>query len=244
MVQGAMPQTLSEVTNRLNAALAPLQFSAPVACTYNPLIYARPMWEEFIDRYGTGPKEVVLFGMNPGPWGMVQTGIPFGEVAAVRDWLRLDAAIGKPVEEHPRRRVEGLACVRSEVSGRRVWEWAQSRFNTPESLFERFFVANYCPLACLESSGRNFTPDKLRKSEREPLLAACDEALRETVAVLQPRWVVGIGKFALQRAQLALAGCDLSISSIPHPSPASPLANRGWAKLADEGLRELGITIP
>ena len=26
--------------------------------------------------------------MNPGPFGMVQTGVPFGEVEAVRSWLQ------------------------------------------------------------------------------------------------------------------------------------------------------------
>jgi len=214
-----------------------------VTQTYNPLLYARPMWDRFLERYGHGPKEVVLFGMNPGPWGMVQTGIPFGEVSAVRDWLALNEPIGKPDSEHPKRPVEGLDCSRSEVSGRRVWNWARDRFGTPENFFGRFFIANYCPLAFLEASGRNFTPDKLRKAEREPLLAACDDALRSTIAVLQPNWVVGIGKFALNRARTALADCDVSIGSIPHPSPASPLANRGWAKLADDGLRELGIAL-
>ena len=241
MVEAGTPATLGDVTDRLLARLAPLEFGPPVTHTYNPLVYARPMWDAFIETWGVGPKEVVLFGMNPGPWGMAQTGIPFGEVAAVRDWLGLDAAIGKPEQEHPKRRVEGLSCPRSEVSGRRVWEWAQSRFKTPEVFFERFFIANYCPLAFLEASGRNFTPDKLGRAEREPLLAACDEALRMTIEMLEPRWVVGLGKFALKRAQIALAGCDVTIGSIPHPSPASPLANRGWAKLADEGLRGLGI---
>ena len=36
-------------------------------------------------------KRVVFLGMNPGPFGMAQVGVPFGEVAAVRDWLRIDA---------------------------------------------------------------------------------------------------------------------------------------------------------
>jgi single-strand selective monofunctional uracil DNA glycosylase len=234
-------RTLFDVTDELLEALAPLEFSPPVAHVYNPLLYARPLWDSFLERWGSGPREVVLFGMNPGPWGMVQTGIPFGEVAAVRDWLALGGTIGKPAVEHPKRPVTGLNCPRSEVSGRRVWGWAESRFQTPDKFFQRFFVANYCPLAFLEESGRNFTPDKLRKTERDPLLAACDEALRATVTVLRPKWVVGIGKFALKRATIALGDCDVAIGSIPHPSPASPLANRGWAKLADDGLRDLGV---
>jgi single-strand selective monofunctional uracil DNA glycosylase len=233
---------LLEITDRLLADLEPLRFGPPVSHVYNPLLYARAMWDEYVRRYGAGPKEALLFGMNPGPWGMVQTGIPFGEIAAVREWLQLEEPIGRPEREHPKRPVDGLACTRSEVSGRRVWGWAQERFATPDVFFDRFFVANYCPLAFLEESGRNFTPDKLPKAERDPLLAACDAAFRATVQDLRPRVVVGIGKFAFDRARIALAGLDVTIGTIPHPSPASPIANRGWSALADAGLAALGVS--
>jgi single-strand selective monofunctional uracil DNA glycosylase len=239
-----MATDLREATDTLLHALAPLRFEAPVTFVYNPLKYARPMWDAYLERFGSSPKEVVLFGMNPGPWGMVQTGIPFGEVAAVRDWMKLDEPISRPANEHPKRPVEGLSCRRSEVSGRRVWEWAQSRFGTADAFFQRFFVANYCPLAFLEESGRNFTPDKLPMATRQPLLEACDRALLSTMSCLRPRVVVGIGRFAYDRARRLLHDHDVRIGTIPHPSPASPIANRGWAALADQGLAQLGIRVP
>ncbi|MEW6741835.1 MAG: uracil-DNA glycosylase family protein [Planctomycetota bacterium] len=180
-------------------------------------------------------------GTEAGPWGMAQTGVPFGEVMAVRDWLAIEGRAGKPEPAHPERPVLGLACPRSEVSGARLWGWAKHTFGTPRRFFERFFVANYCPLLFLEASGRNRTPDKLRVHERQALFAACDRALRETVAVLGPTHVVGVGGFATRRAEEVLGTMDIIIGSIPHPSPANPSANRGWEALARQALSELGI---
>ncbi|HEX6201264.1 MAG TPA: uracil-DNA glycosylase family protein, partial [Thermoanaerobaculia bacterium] len=187
---------------------------------------------------------------NPGPWGMSQTGVPFGEIAAVREWMGIDGRVERPEPEHPKRPIEGFACSRSEVSGRRLWGWARERFGAPERFFERFFVWNYCPLVFLEESGRNRTPDKLPRAEAEPLLAACDRALAAAVEHLRPRLVVGIGRFAEDRARRALgAGASgvgpggLRLGCVLHPSPASPAANLGWAEAAEERLRDLGVEI-
>lgn len=225
-------------------ALAPLRFNPPVSHVYNPLVYAREPYERYLERYGAGPKEVLLLGMNPGPFGMAQTGVPFGEVRLVRDWLRIDGRVDKPAVEHPKRPVLGFDCPRSEVSGARLWGWARDTFGTPERFFARFFVFNYCPLAFMEASGRNLTPDKLPRAEREPLFAACDEALRRFAAVWKPRWVIGVGAFAEQRARRALGEAGPTFGRILHPSPASPLANSGWADSVNRSLRELGIAIP
>jgi len=232
--------TLLAIGDELTRRLSGLRFRAPVAYVYNPLEYARQAYAQYVSRYGTGRREIVMFGMNPGPWGMVQTGVPFGEVTIVRDWLGINAKVAKPPREHPRRRVDGFACQRSEVSGARLWGWARDTFRTPHRFFDRFFVANYCPLAFMEASGRNRTPDKLPAAEREPLLAACDNALRRTIEHFRPRFVVGIGAFAESRARIALAGMDVTIARILHPSPASPAANRGWEKRMTEQL--LSIT--
>jgi single-strand selective monofunctional uracil DNA glycosylase len=235
------PAALLEASDALVRALARLRFTPPVTPVYQPLEYARAAWGSYLERYGAGPKEVILVGMNPGPFGMAQTGVPFGEVELVRDWLGIDAVIDRPRREHPKRLVEGFACTRREVSGQRLWGWARDRFEKPERFFSRFFVANYCPLLFLEASGRNRTPDKLPAAERTPLEAACDAALRRTVEILRPGLVVGVGGFAEARARTALAGLDVSIGRIPHPSPASPTANRGWAPQAEAALRELGV---
>ena len=162
---------LVDAVRRGSRSLGALGFGAPVACTYNPLDYAWDVHRKWLERYGKGTKEVLFVGMNPGPFGMVQTGVPFGEVAAVRGWLDLGGRIRSPEHVHPKRPVEGFACTRSEVSGRRLWGWVRDRFGSAEAFSRRFFVANYCPLVFMEASGRNRTPDALPAREREALFA-------------------------------------------------------------------------
>jgi single-strand selective monofunctional uracil DNA glycosylase len=226
---------------RLCRELAPLSFGPPVSHVYNPLVYARAPYGDYVRRYAAGKKQVLYLGMNPGPFGMAQTGVPFGEVTLVRDFLGVRGAVGKPEGEHPKRPIEGFACTRSEVSGARLWGTLAARYADPMGFFEHAFVANYCPLVFMESSGKNRTPDKLPAGERDALYAACDRHLRSLVEALEPRYVIGVGKFAQARAQQALGELDVVISTIAHPSPASPAANRGWAPLVDAALGKLGL---
>jgi single-strand selective monofunctional uracil DNA glycosylase len=226
---------------QLRDAVGALRFAAPVTHVYNPLDYAWAPHEAYLRRFGGGSKDVVFLGMNPGPFGMAQTGVPFGEVASVRGFLGLEAPVGVPREVHPRRPVEGFACGRSEVSGRRLWGAVAAAFGTPEAFFGAHMVLNYCPLAFMEASGRNRTPDQLPASERAPLFEACDLHLRAAVAALSPRWVVGVGHFAEGRARAALAGLPVQLGRISHPSPASPAANRGWEALVTTELAALGL---
>ena len=231
---------LVDISAELSARVEELDFPS-VPFVYNPLVYARVPHEAYLERWGERtPRDVLLVGMNPGPFGMAQTGVPFGDVAMVRDFLGITGPVGRPAREHPRRPISGFACTRSEVSGTRLWGWARDRFSTADRFFDRVFVTNWCPLVFMDESGRNRTPDKLPAEERAPLFRVCDEALARIVDVLEPRLVVGIGRFAERRAHEAL-GHGTRIGSIPHPSPASPAANRGWAEAVDVRLRELGF---
>ena len=232
---------MAEITDELVSGLQSLTFSEPVTHIYNPLVYARAGYDHYLHRFGSGRKHVLLLGMNPGPFGMAQTGVPFGDVEMVRDWMGLAAPIDQPDAPHPKRPVDGFACRRKEVSGRRLWEWARQRFGTPEIFFKRFLVINYCPLAFMESSGRNRTPDRLPVAAKQALFRVCDRALRQTVAIYRPRWVIGIGAFAHKRAAAALAGQDVHIGRIMHPSPANPNANRGWISIVETELAAMGI---
>ena len=234
---------LFDTTDELIMELGVLHFGPPVTHVYNPLVYARKAYDEYLTRYGSGPKEIVLLGMNPGPWGMAQSGIPFGEINLVKNWLQIETDVGTPRVVHPKRPVMGFDCKKSEVSGKRLWGWARHTFGSPKKFFKRFFVANYCPLLFLETSGRNRTPPNLKLSDRKPLMDVCDQALRNTIVHLKPRYVVGVGTFARDRALKALAGMDLVIGGITHPSPANPRANRGWDKVIFKELNDLGIKL-
>ena len=223
--------------------LRTLRFGTPVTHVYNPLEYAQEALRQYHTKYASAPKEVVFLGMNPGPWGMAQTGVPFGEINAVRDWMKIQAPVGLPAKMHPKRPVMGFSCTKREVSGKRLWGWVQKTFQTPGRFFKRFFVANYCPLLFIEKSGRNRTPDQIRVAERKPLLEICDRALRRTIGYFKPHYVIGVGKFAEKRARIALDNHEVEIGMIAHPSPASPQANRGWEPLIVKQLAALGINI-
>ena len=221
-----------------------MHFSDPVHVVYNPLKYARRSHERYLESYARSGTEAILLGMNPGPWGMAQTGVPFGEVELTRTFLGIDEPVDTPDIEHPKRPIQGFKCTRREVSGRRLWSWAQERFETADMFFDRFFVWNHCPLAFLELEGRNRTPDKLPASERGPLLERCDQALREIVEIMQPRMLIGVGGFAFKRAKHVLGGDGPELGTILHPSPASPAANRGWAPQVEQQLEAMGISLP
>ncbi len=244
------PHDQLDELHRLTAELADrvdrLDFGGRVAYTYNPLRYAAEPYKRYLDRFGRGKKEILFLGMNPGPWGMAQIGIPFGEINAARNWLKLEAPVERPAQEHPKRPVEGFDCSRSEVSGRRLWGLFSEEFATPEAFFADHFVANYCPLVFMEESGKNFTPDKLPKAESAPLFTACDDHLEGLLHIFRPRFLLGVGKFAYKQL-LRVAGRlpveerkGITIDSILHPSPASPAANRGWAAAAKQKLHAVG----
>lgn len=244
MARTAAERRLLAAADALSRACDGLSFGSAAAWVYNPLSYARAGYAEYVGRYGAAPKDVVLVGMNPGPFGMVQTGVPFGHVGLVRDWMGIDVPVSRPAREHPKRPVDGFACTRSEVSGARLWGWAKDRFGTPERFFARFFVLNFCPLAFMEESGRNLTPDKLPANERAALFDACQRALEESIDALQPKWLLGIGGFAAARVAPLAAARGLRTGTVPHPSPASPAANRGWSEAAETALERCGVPLP
>lgn len=232
-------KTLVEITKALSDRLDRMKFSPPVAHVYNPLDYAWPVAKKYLETYGRGPKDVVFLGMNPGPFGMAQTGVPFGEVAAVRDYLGLDGTIDSPKKTHPKKPVLGFDCTRSEVSGRRLWGAIAKKHAKPARFFERALVLNYCPLLFLDENGANLTPDKLVLAERKKVEAICDEALGEIFAVLKPRSIVGVGGYAAKRAALVTGRDD--VVTMPHPSPASPAANKDWEGIARASLTTAGL---
>lgn len=253
----AVAEALLDEADRLRRACKRLKFSEPVACVYNPLEYARAGYEAYVRRFARAPLRAIFLGMNPGPYGMVQTGVPFGEIVAVRDWMGLELAgkIRRPKIEHPKRPVQGFDCTRSEVSGRRLWGLFADRCGSAEAFFAEHFVANYCPLVFMKASGENLTPDKLPAAESEPLFAACDRHLTRLIEILQPEFAIGIGKFAEERLRRALetmpigsgAGESANSAGPPklagmlHPSPASPAANRDFTGTALRQMRACGL---
>jgi len=244
-------QQLLAAARELSQTLATLRFAPPITHVYDPLQYAWAPYQGYVTRYGNAHKRVLLVGMNPGPYGMMQTGVPFGEISAVRDWMGVDAPVQRPAHQHPKRPIAGFDCMRSEVSGRRVWGWAALRFGSAAAFFSEWFVLSYCPLVFLEASGRNFTPDRRPVAERRAVAQACDHHLAAALAALQPEWAIGVGAFAERRLRAVLESDAvdsalarrIKVGQILHPSPASPVANRGWSDAVDRTLAQLRVPL-
>ncbi|MEE6472041.1 hypothetical protein FKM82_009445 [Ascaphus truei] len=232
-----------QVELELNLKLGNLLFQDPVKYVYNPLLYAWDPHERYVRTYCRSRKEVLFLGMNPGPFGMAQTGVPFGEVKHVREWLQIEGHVYKPELEHPKRPIRGFECPQKEVSGARFWGFFKSLCGHPETFFKHCFVHNHCPLIFMNQSGKNLTPTDLPKAQRDTLLEVCDEALCQAVKTLGVKLVIGVGKFSEQRARKALAseGIDIVVKGIMHPSPRNPQANKGWDSVVQDQLQELGV---
>lgn len=231
---------LVKAADDLRTELRGLTFPDPVACTYNPLEYAWDRHCDYLTRFGSGQKKVIFLGMNPGPYGMAQTGVPFGEIPHVRDWMGISGPVEKPDPEHKKRPVTGFDCERSEVSGRRLWGLFAELFDSADQFFGNHFVANFCPLVWMKDTGANLTPDKLPRDSMEPVEKACLKHLARIVEILKPDQLIGVGAFA--EKQLAVVRRDeQQLGKILHPSPASPAANRDFAGTATRQLKELGI---
>ncbi|KAM7422397.1 hypothetical protein PAMA_010444 [Pampus argenteus] len=227
----------------LNIHLRRLSFSEPVRYIYNPLEYAWDPHRCYVEAYCRDGQSILFLGMNPGPFGMAQTGVPFGEVKSVVNWLKITGQVGHPQDEHPKRRITGLACTQNEVSGARFWGFFRKLCGEPAVFFRHCFVHNLCPLIFMSTSGKNLTPPELPAAEREALLKLCDIALCQVVEALGVSMVIGVGKVAEQRARRALsaAGVNVRVEGIMHPSPRNPLANKGWEAVAEAKLAELGV---
>ncbi|XP_072020940.1 single-strand selective monofunctional uracil DNA glycosylase-like [Amphiura filiformis] len=239
-----MAEDFLKLTDALCTDLRQLKFVDPVAYVYNPLEYAKEPHEDYVRKFCNSPKEVLLMGMNPGPFGMAQNGVPFGEYDFVINWMKITGNVGKPPKEHPKRQIIGMDCQRSEVSGNRFWTLWKSLCQTPEAFFSHTFVYNYCPLVFMMESSKNITPPMLKANMRDPLMNICDDFICKMIKLLGIKVVVGIGKFAEQRTQKALKNAgieDVKVVSIMHPSPINPAANKGWNQIVIKQLTELDL---
>ncbi len=205
---------------------------------YAPLDYAWEPHHAYLQRFSGLGAEMLLVGMNPGH-GMGNTGVPFGCPEQVRDRLGIvNLTVHKPDFEHPKRLVHGLDCPKPEVSGRRIWTQLGDRFGSPESIHRRLLIVNHCPLWMFDGDGRNITPDKLHGPVARMLGDLCDEHLLEVASALSAKAVIGVGRYAHRRIEPLFD--DLHVGYVPHPSPASPFANRNggadWRAAFDEAL--------
>jgi single-strand selective monofunctional uracil DNA glycosylase len=227
-----------ELSSQLDEVVSSKDFPSDVF-SYNPLAYARKAFFSYLDEYTNAPLDALFLGMNPGPNGMMQTGIPFGDISLVKNYLGISEGVTKPNLEHPKRPILGFDWPKSEVSGTRLWSFFQSQFIKPQSFFKKYFVLNYCPLGFLSETGSNVTPDKLNLATRKKVEAYCDDYLLQIVPLFEAKTLIGIGGYASKVFERLFPSS--TVKTLLHPSPASPAANKGWANIASKQLQDAGI---
>jgi len=236
-----------ELERQQTLALSALSFGAPVTTIYHPIDYASEPHSDYVRRYCRSQKNVVFLGMNPGPFGMVQSGVPFGDCRLVREWLGVSGAVRKPANENAKRPIIGLECQRSEVSGTRFWNFIRSLSlnDDPNSFFRHCYVHNYCPAAFIDHKGKNITPASMKKSDLAALESICDEYLIKAIDVLGASVVVAIGVYARDRCRRVFSSelPRIRVEMIMHPSPANPATNTGggWAVKVRQQLEQLDL---
>ena len=231
-------ETLRDATNELSEKL--LKDCKQIDWIYNPLDYAWNPHKEWIQRFAGNGAKTLLVGMNP-RHGMGNTGVPFGCPEQVREFLSITGLkVNQPPRIHPKRTVYGLECPKPEVSGRRIWSSLAEHFGTPEEVSREIYIVNHCPLWMFNEAGQNITPDKLTGKAAGELKTICDQHLRTVVSVMGINRVIGVGRYAQKQA--AALFDEIEVDWVPHPSPASPFANRnGGADWRAEFKEKLGF---
>ncbi|XP_049285272.1 single-strand selective monofunctional uracil DNA glycosylase [Anopheles funestus] len=243
---GAVPywQQVYHIEQELSAALRKVTLPSDVAACYDPIEYASEIHCAYLQRFLDGPKPILFLGMNPGPWGMCQTGVPFGYVPAVRDWMGLRGTVTKPKPELAARPVEGLACTREEQSGKRWWGLYEELCGTSDGFFRSCFVYNLCPLAFFHQTGRNITPSELKGKAKGEIQSISEQYLAIALTLLKPKIVISVGRYTEDRIKSLTKQnkIDPTIATycMPHPSPRS-LNNTNWPEKAKLWLTEHGI---
>ncbi|XP_006616530.1 single-strand selective monofunctional uracil DNA glycosylase [Apis dorsata] len=239
---GNISEQVLSVERDLVIELGKITFHSPIEYVYSPLEYAFNIHTMYVQKYCNTVKKILFLGMNPGPWGMSQTGVPFGEISMVRDWLKIYGPVGKPVKEQPNRKITGFQCNRSEISGKRLWGLFQKLCGSPEKFFQQAYIHNYCPIALMKKNGCNITPAEIKGSEIQILQSSCDKALLDIIKIIKAEIVIGIGGYAEKRAQFVIQSSKLPIKvlCLPHPSPRA-VNNKNWNEKATKKLSEFGL---
>ncbi|XP_043254981.1 single-strand selective monofunctional uracil DNA glycosylase [Colletes gigas] len=235
-------EQLLSLESNLASELRKIKFGLPVKYVYSPLEYAYDTHKMYVKAYCCTAKKILFLGMNPGPWGMSQTGVPFGEIKMVRDWLKICGPVGKPDKEQPDRKITGFQCTRTEISGKRLWGLFQKLCGKPEKFFEHAYLHNYCPIALMDTKGRNITPAEIKGPEQINLQSSCDNALADAIRLLKVEILIGIGGYAEKRALRVVQSHNLHVKvlCLPHPSPRA-VNNKNWDEKAESKLREFGL---
>ncbi|XP_054745917.1 single-strand selective monofunctional uracil DNA glycosylase [Anastrepha obliqua] len=226
---------------QLNNTLQDIVRPVSITHVYNPVEYASGLHCAYLQKFLDGPKRVMFVGMNPGPNGMGQTGVPFGNILTVRNEMSLSGSVQQPPSVHVKRPVRGFECSIEEPSGVRIWSLFKKLAGGSLNTFGRqCFVHNFCPLIFYDNAGRNITPSELKGDYKEKIGKECLDVLDLELDLVKPEILVAVGLYMYGMVSRSRHAKDLKIYKLPHPSPRS-LNNQNWPEKAEQLLLELDL---
>ncbi|KAI8124664.1 hypothetical protein FF38_10666 [Lucilia cuprina] len=222
-----------KLETQLNEKLRNITTPLEISYIYNPVEYAADLHQAYLKKYLKGGKKVLFIGLNPGPNGMGQTGIPFGNITTVRDKMGLNGTVNQPPNIHPKRPVNGLATTIEEPSGKRLWtKFQELSDGSLDIFFEQCFVYNFCPLLFYNSKGDYISPQKLKAPYNRQISNACLHTIEQILELIQPEVIVAIGRYAYDNLKAVKYCIEKRLLYLRHPSPRA--CTKNWSKIADE----------
>ena len=218
-------------------ALRPRLARATGLRVWNPQLYGLPLYRRFAAEHLPHARGgIVAFGLNPGKYGMAQTGIPFTDVTrAARVGIAIEPPGLAPASLRP-----FLKSYRVERSSASVYGLLDEAWGSPREGWRALWAVAPCGLLFLEKDGENVTPADARLARRDDVRELRLRVIRESIAAAKPRGVLLLGQDVARVAAEALAAEDVLV--VDHPVARGP-GRRGpawWAQTVTEAVRKKG----
>jgi single-strand selective monofunctional uracil DNA glycosylase len=213
----------------------------------DPSRYGERWHAPFRRLYPPRARPLLVFGLNPGPYGMAQTGIPFTDLKRLAQGLpRLAAELARSGE---RLSLPGLApsslqpfLTRTfESSSVRVHRFLRLAHGSAERAFREVVFVNPCPLLFIDRAlGENRTPADLPRALRAGVDEARVEVVSVAVARLRARGAIVLGRDAAAALSVPLRARlgERAVVEWEHPARAVPDI---WARGLLAALRRRGL---
>ncbi|XP_073819638.1 uncharacterized protein isoform X2 [Musca autumnalis] len=231
-----------DLERELNVKLREFSFQLH---TYNPVVHAAEIHCNYLQKYLDSPKRILFVGMNPGRYGALQTGIPFGNITTVKIGMGLKGRITPTPGQRGKIRIRGLEApeVEHDSSSTRFWRLISELFDGAENyldlLFEKCFVHNFCPLVFIDSDGLNVSLPYIEPNPR--LFAECRKTLGKQITLLKPDLIICIGKFVRSMLSKTRQAKGREILMIEHPSYKNYISADKWIEDAKEVFQSNGL---
>jgi len=194
---------------------------------WNPALYALDIYQEYLTKFPPEPGAILALGLNPGPYGMAQTGIPFTDCRTASGALGMEMTIpGKAPDDLISRlkKANGKWRGTYERSSLGMYRFLILAWGDIKTAYRNWFVGNPCPLLFLDPERWNVTPADPRLRRMKEVGELRQRAVIGFSEILNPRGIVCFGKDvakAVGEVAIRQVGPD-RVVFYEHPARAVP----------------------